>query len=251
MPFEYLESELSLSTARSQRLIRDLRFLCIGTLLVSLDLRIGVVESSAGAWTFGFRFDVLNDIIGGALILVALRSVATIPAGPLYAQALRFGMVIAWVQLGLAVADHFVFGTPNGVQLVLGAYGVVVALAVVRFVEAMVRLTDSLRLESAVGSWYVTRRWVVAFVLVPSILAELIGLVVVAFGETPRWTTSTGPALLLALALFGAALIAGVHFLLSVHRTSKAVQLYRSKWARESELGSVSGDRAEPGTAPA
>ena len=101
----------------------------------------------------GFRFDILNDLIGAGLVAWGVCSLAGIRVHEAYTLVMRTVQVVAFLFVLDAVRGHFYFASPGWFEVVHRVFGIVVAASMASFCVAMGWLSEERRLAAATASW--------------------------------------------------------------------------------------------------
>jgi len=180
-----------------------------GTLICVLDFYFSQTVNGSG-----FRFDVISDVVGAALIAWGLAQLRPLVADSVYAGIMSFCQIIAIVAVLEALVNHVITDWPLPVRLLSIAFSLVCLLAIYRFCFAMQLFCRSLGLFEIDTRWRTSQTLFLWLLMVPALLIQSVGLLDM-FGSK-GWSLNLGPgAIIVAIA----ALVAVVHILLSIRRT--------------------------------
>lgn len=195
--------------------------IAIGSIVVLLDFTFSISTNGSG-----FRFDVINDVIGMLLILVGLVRLASFRIDSQYDSTFRFLKTVALICCFEAGFNHFIFATPEPwiLSFAILILGLAKLVAVIYFCRSMIRLSQHYLLPQSAASWTETMKWVGLFWVVPMlIILSLSGYTLMI---NPRAEFNLGVFFLPAIALM----------LLPVIRLFSAISVMR----REAILGEPS-----------
>jgi hypothetical protein len=187
-----------------------------GTLICVLDFHFSQTTNGSG-----FRFDVISDVVGTALIAWGLGQLRPLVPDAVYASILTFGQAVAVFAVLDALADHIITPWPLPLRLLRLVFSLLCLWAIYRFCFAMQLLTGSLALSHVVHSWRASGTLFLWLNLAPAVILHAISLPVMFSRE--RAHLDLGP---LAIAIVIAAFIPLVHILVSIWRTRKALDQF-------------------------
>lgn len=118
----------------------------------------------------GINIDLMNDVIGGILILVGLTSLRPRSTSDLYRWAITAGQVVATVAIMEAALNHYIFEHPRWLAFLVSAFSMCKPLACFVFCLAMIHLCGNLSLLRARSSWKTTALLFLLFYVLPLIL---------------------------------------------------------------------------------
>lgn len=184
--------------------ILPLRLIFWGGLLVVLDFTISQTTTrtvnnqvvSAG----GFRFDVLNDAVGLAMILWAVVRLRRVPVSDAYRGVMTFVVIMTVYSLAEAVVNHVVFVAPEPLALLGQAIGLAQLAAILMFCLSMVWLCTAAGLIDAAKLWQITLWLFVIIYALPLGLLHLAGMLAMLTGS--GFSLDLGAAGLLLLPVF-------------------------------------------------
>ena len=180
-----------------------------GTLICVLDFSFSQTVNGSG-----FRFDVISDVVGAAMIAWGLGQLRPLIADAAYARIMSFCQIIAVGAVLEALANHVVIDWPLPVRLLSFAFSLVCLLAIYRFCFAMQLFCRSLGLFEIDYRWRTSQTLFLWLLVVPALLMQSDGLLDM-FGSK-GWSLNLGPG---AIIVVIAALVAVVHILMSIRRT--------------------------------
>lgn len=195
---------------------RALAFVLWGALATTVDLWIGRTSTLHGGPPEGFRIDLVNDFIAALFVLTGLLRIRRAATGTLWNVALGFLIVVALVQSGIALLDHFVFERPPALNRAREAWDQATSVASVVFLIAMERLARTARFPLAARRW--RRVWIGDLAL----LVLLFALALVAperiQGPSSGWIAGTTAVAIVAFVSYGALFVMAL-FAASAMRT--------------------------------
>ena len=188
-----------------------------GALICLVDLTFG--QSSRG---YGFRFDLVNDVIGTLLIAAGVAWLSRYEAGPSYAIAIgSFLRLASYVAVGEAVLSHFVVPAGHPLGLLKWIAGAVTSGGIVLFCFAMRWLSEAHGLGRSEASWRTTCWMMVWLSIVPYGLLHFLGLLVIIRGGGGINIGVPPLALVIGIAM----MIPRVHLLMSLWRMREDVAM--------------------------
>ncbi len=195
--------------------ITPLRMIFWGGLICLFDL--SVTQKSNGT---GFKFDILNDVVGAVLISVGVFRLSSLSVHANYETAMSFVKVIAVLSILDSIRDHVVTPLPTPVQLLLQLFGIATLAASITFCVAMRWLSTATRLTLSEASWRTTTILFVCIYAIPLGLIHLLGMASIASGKF--FNVNVGPAGLLLLPIFAIPII---HLFVSTSRMRREAEL--------------------------
>jgi len=184
-----------------------------GTLVCVIDFHFTQTSGSGG-----FRFDVISDVVGAAMIAWGLGQLLPLIPVSAYAKIMSFCQLIAAVAVLEALAGHIVMDWPPPVRLLSMAFSLICLLAVYRFCDAMRLFCSSLALTHVEQSWRLSQQLFLWLNAVPAVILHAASLLVMFSREKVH--LNIGP---LAIAIVIAAMVPLVHILVSIRRTRSAL----------------------------
>ncbi len=185
-----------------------------GALICAVDIHFSVVSSGQG-----FKFDVVNDVIGALLIAWGLGPLQPLVFDLHYARVMSFCRIVAAVSVVDAIVGHAIFPWPVPFRGAYAIWSLVSLFAVYRFCSAMRIFCFSAGVFDTERTWATSERLVFWLVLVPGAAIQVLGLL--GSGAPISEKAALAP---LALAAAIAAAIALIHVLLSISRTRTALR---------------------------
>lgn len=187
-----------------------------GTLICVLDFHFSSTVNGSG-----FRFDVLNDVIGTVLIAWGIGQLAPLLAAPDYTQIMRFCYVVAVIAVLDAMREHIITPWPPPLRMVFIMFGFVSLIAVYCFCGAMRTFCLAGLLLEPAESWNFSRLLFLILNLIPG--GILAGLSLLAAASGNRAHFNIGP---IAIVLVIAAFVPLIHILISIWRTRRALEYF-------------------------
>lgn len=184
-----------------------------GTLICVLDFHFS--QTSNGS---GFRFDVISDVVGTAMIAWGLGQLRPLVPDATYAGILSFCQAVAVFAVLDALIDHIIAPWPLPFRLLSIVFSLFCLVAIYRFCYAMQLLCRSLALSQVEQSWRLSGGLFLWLNLIPAVILHVVSLPVM-FSRN-RVNLDLGP---LAIVILIAACIPLVHILVSIWRTRAAL----------------------------
>ena len=197
--------------------IAPLRMIFWGGLLCIFDFNISQTTNGQG-----FKFDILNDALGTALIAFGVFSLASAPVHRRYASVMTFVLVVSVLAVLDALRDHLIVPLPSPIYMLLNLFNLACLAAIVAFCVAMRWYCEEAKLPHAAASWSVTTILFVVIYLLPLGLLYLAGMFAMLTGTS--FNFNLGPAGLLLLPVFA---IPMIHLFVSTSRMSRAAEAVR------------------------
>jgi hypothetical protein len=182
-----------------------------GTLICVFDFHIS--QTSNGS---GFRFDLINDVVGTVLIAWGVGQLQGLVKEPQYRQIMRFCHVMAILCILDALRDHVIAPWPAPLEMLFIVFGFVCLLAIYQFCTAMRIFCYAGGMPKAERSWSTSQRLFLVLNLIPAAIMNVLALIVAARGT--RINFNVGP---LAIVVVIAAFIPLVHLLWSIWATRR------------------------------
>lgn len=193
---------------------KPLRMIFWGGLLCIFDITFTTTSNGSG-----FTFDVLNDVVGCAMIAWGVSRLGPLPVDSRYATVMRLVKAVALLSIPVAFFDQFVFQRPPTLELLEGAFQLVALAATVVFCIAMEWLCQAACLTWSERSWRKTRWLFVLIYAIPLGLIDCVALISSCMGRP--FNVNLGIAgLLLLMPIF---VVPPVHFFVSTSRMARAV----------------------------
>jgi len=194
--------------------IAPLRLIFWGGLLCIFDITFSQTTNGQG-----FKFDVLNDALGTAMIAYGVFSLASAPVHGRYSSTMTFVLVVSILAVLDAIRDHFIMPLPPLVHVLQTVFGLACLAAIIAFCVAMRWYCEEAQLPQAAASWSVTTMLFVVIYLLPLGLLYLAGIYAMLTGTS--FSFNLGPVGLLVLPVFAIPLI---HLFVSTSRMSRAAE---------------------------
>ncbi|MFO0933150.1 MAG: hypothetical protein U1E39_10640 [Planctomycetota bacterium] len=197
--------------------VRPLRWIFWGGLLCVIDVHYSTVTDGRG-----WRFDVLNDVVGMALILAGLVRLLAVRVHDRYATVLRVCIAVAVLELLDAVREHVIQPWPESVRVAVAVLQLLAFASTALFCVAMRWMCDAHGLPEASRSWRTTLLLFLVVWLIPLGGVQIAVLVAMATGSP--WQMDLGSAVALFVLLVLVMLVPLVHFFVSTSRTARAAE---------------------------
>jgi hypothetical protein len=185
-----------------------------GTLICVLDFHFS--QTSNGS---GFKFDVINDVVGTVMIAWGLGQLAPLVADSTYVGIMRFCGAVAAMAVIDALLDHIVTPWPPPVRVIWVAFSLLCLASIYRFCFAMRLFCGSVALLREEESWQSSQGLFLWLNVVPALILHAVSL---------PWLLSHGQRRLeigpIAIVIVIVGFIPLVHILLSISRTRKALE---------------------------
>jgi hypothetical protein len=194
--------------------VLPLRVVFWGAILCIIDITF--VTTTNGE---GFKFDLLDDAIGAAMIAWGVSRLARIGLHDRYRRVMRFVQIVAVLNIIDAIRDHFVVQWPEFISFVLLVFSLFCLVAVVYFCIAMRWLCEEAALTAAAGSWRATTLLFVVIYLIPLGLFYCASIIAMISGES--FHIDLGPLGLLLILVF---LVPVVHLFISTSRMVRSAR---------------------------
>lgn len=190
---------------------RPLRLIAWGAAIVILDFSFSSTTTTNGEVTSGFRFDVINDVVGMVLIFLGVNELARFRVDVRYGSILTFLKVVALAGCAYAAMNHFVFAYPPVLTLLVTILGIANLVAAYLFCVAMMQLSRHHQLAASHASWQTSWLLMAIFWIFPVGLLHLATLYSLVTGEIVR--LNPGPFILVVLVLM---LLPVIHAFVSI-----------------------------------
>ena len=172
----------------------------------------------------GFRFDVINDVIGTVLIVWGIGQLAPLVNSPKYTRIMRFCYVIAVIAVFDALSGHIIIPWPPPLRMVFIVFNFVSLVAIYCFCGAMRQFCLAGLLLEPAESWKFSRLLFLIFNLIPGGLLASLSLLAATSGNNAH--LNIGPiAMVLAITAF----VSLIHFLISIWRTRRDLGYIRDQ----------------------
>lgn len=180
------ERTMTMNEYYIKRAITPLRLIFWGLLICIIDLNL--IETTTIAYpgttvSEGFKFDILNDVIGTLLIACAVFRLASIPVHRRYRAVMKFLKIVSVLSVLDAIRDHYITVWPPLIELSLKLFDLITLVAVVAFCIAMRWFCQEAGLKVAARSWRFTTIIFVVFFLLPIGFVDLIIMLAIASGK--------------------------------------------------------------------
>lgn len=153
-----------------------LRFIFWGGLLCVLDFSFSSSTTVNGVVGSGFRFDILNDLVGMILVTIGVVKLGKFEIDLTYRRQMLFVYFCCIIGCIKAFLGHFIF-TPSAIVSLIGSATSILSLVgTILFTNAMVQLASSYQLHRSAASWRLTRILMVLFWCVPMGISNLMAL---------------------------------------------------------------------------
>lgn len=194
--------------------VRPLRWIFWGGLLCAFDLQYAS-ETDGHGW----KVDLLNDVVGLALVVAGLVRLLAVRVHDRYATVLRVCIAVAALALLDAGREHFLRPWPRPVVVASEGVRLLGFVATVLFCVAMRWLCDAYGLRDASRSWRTT---MILFLVVWAVpLGGLQLLLWTSILAEVTWSVAFGPGFVLLALVMAVPL---VHFFVSTTRTARAAE---------------------------
>jgi len=197
-----------------RRAITALRMIFWGGLLCIFDITYSQTTNGRG-----FKFDILNDVLGTVLIAIGVFWLGAMPVHSRYKTIMKFVQVGAILAVLDAILDQFIMPLPPAVSMILSLIGLVTLVAIVSFCVAMRWFCEEAHLFEASRSWLVTTVLFVVIYLIPLGLLRVIIVLATASGKS--FNINLGPEGLLLLPI---RVIPRIHLFISTSRMKLAIE---------------------------
>jgi hypothetical protein len=201
-------------TSRLLGLITPLRLIFWGALLCLFDFSFSSTTNGEG-----FKFDILNDLLGMILITVGVIRLGGIEVTHTYSKGMTFVKVVSVISTIEALIDHWVFRAPEGWAFFWTLFGLFRLAAIIVFCLSMRLVCREENLAEPSRSWHTTTMLFVIIFVLPLGFFYIAALVAMVTGES--FNIDLGPAGLLLLLIFAIPII---HFFVSTSRMAKAAK---------------------------
>jgi hypothetical protein len=185
-----------------------LRLIFWGGLICVLDITFSEVRNGEG-----WKFDILNDLVGMLMITWGVFQLAEITVHDRYRTAMGFVKVVAVLSCVEALHAHFIYDTPPLVVFLFLLLGIAAMVATVVFSVAMRWLSSEAGLLDSAASWRTTTLLFVVIYLIPLGLFYCAAAVATVTGES--FHIDLGPAGLFLVPVF---FIPVIHLFMSTSR---------------------------------
>lgn len=199
-----------------EQAITPLRLIFWGGILCVLDLCFSVRVHGRG-----MEIDILNDVLGAALIVVGVFRLRTIPVNHAYLKVMVFVQVGAYLHLLDAIYDVAIGPVPPMIALAEYLAGIVILLGIVAFCVAMRWFCNEARLPEAARSWWVTMILFVSIYFVPLSIVFTWSAFAIVSGKSYSYQPDIGMFTLLVIGVFFIPLI---HLFVSTSRMKRAAE---------------------------
>ena len=199
---------MSISNRTPRTAITPLRLIFWGGLICVFDFTFSLTTNGEG-----WKFDIINDLVGMLMITWAVFQLGKINVHERYRTAMLFVTVIAVLSCLDALHGHFVYDTPALVSFLLSVLGVLAVAATVVFCIAMRWLSSETGLQRSERSWRTTTLLFVIIYLIPIGLFYFAAAIAIATGTS--FNINLGQAGLLLMPVFCIPL---VHLFVSTSR---------------------------------
>jgi len=152
-----------------------------GTLICVFDLHFS--QTSNGT---GFKFDIINDVVGAIMITWGVTQLQPLVNEPRYAQIMRFCHLVAILCVLDAVVDHVIAPWPVPLRALHIVFGFVCLLAIYQFCSAMRTFCMAGGLLETERSWTKSQWLFLVLNLIPAAILNLLSLVLMAGGTRGR-----------------------------------------------------------------
>lgn len=178
-----------------KQIIRSLWAIFWGTLICSLDLNIGIRDSS--------EFDIFPDILGASLVFWGAFSLGGVRIDAQYKKALIFVQIVALLALLRAVSENFVIDRPQWIPFARSLVFLLELLAALILCLAMKWLCEHFELAFSPTNWRNTMITVAVFYCLPFLALTAWGIVSYFTSGKSNETTlgSEGVLLLLPMSI--------------------------------------------------
>lgn len=152
-----------------------------GTLICVFDLHFSLASNGTG-----FKFDIINDVVGALMIAWGVSQLQPLVKEPRYAQIMRLCHVMAILCILDAVVDHVVAPWPVPIQVLSIIFGFVCLVAIFQFCSAMRIFCFAAGLREAERSWILGQRLFLFLNLIPAAIVQLSSLGLLLGGTRGR-----------------------------------------------------------------
>ncbi len=190
-------------------IIRSLRLIFWGMLICIIDITLTVQSGRQG-----FRFDIINDVIGMIMITAGVVALRRLEVHTRYHRALTLVRDIGLVGCVYAVLEHFFYPPPDFMRVIASILGLLNLLAILIFTFSMGWLCRAAGLARSEGHWRVNCQLWIFFHLIPLGLHYMVSILGVA-GHSWRSNFEWGGIVLLMIAILCVPLI---HLFISTSR---------------------------------
>lgn len=164
--------------------ITPLRMIFWGGLLCVFDFAFSSTTSINGQTATGYRFDILNDLVGMLLITIGVDKLSRFDIGSSFRTSMQFVFVCSILNCLEAFAGHFVYPTPVVVEIVSNLLSLASLCGTAMFCWSMNSLSSAYSLHHSSKSW-LTTLWLVTIIwVIPLGLLRLLVLGAYATGTS-------------------------------------------------------------------
>jgi hypothetical protein len=197
-----------------RRTVFPLRLIFWGAIICIIDITFSSTTNGEG-----FKFDLLDDAVGAAMIAWGVSRLAGIYVQDRYRRVMRFVKIVAFLNIIDAIRDHFIMKLPDAVSFGLLLFSLLCLIAIVSFCVAMRWLCEEAALSIAVRSWRVTTVLFIVIYLVPLGLSYCASMIALVSGSS--FNIDLGPLGILLLLVF---LVPVVHLFISTSRMIRSAR---------------------------
>lgn len=203
-----------------RRLITPLRLIFWGGIFCVIDLTYSNTFNGEG-----WKFDLLDDAVGMAMILYGLSKLRAIQIDQKYASRLGYVFAVAIFVFLHAIYNHYIYDEPKFLAFVINILNIAKLIAIIVFCTAMVQLSIFMQLANAAKSWSLTRTIFVVIYLIPLTLVHLGSIIAMLTGATFNYSTnSAGGGAFFIFILVCLLLIPLIHLFVSTSRMINEAQ---------------------------
>lgn len=234
---------------------------------LAIDARIWWTSTvhGPGGWTErGWSFDLVPDVIGALIAIIALPRIARVMPSPGWRTAMHLITVIMFAGLIVAIADHWRPGGELDVKRRLLAVAELISLSV--FIVGMHAFCSHHRLTGAARSWTVTLILTLVIWVLPALARHLAHLAIdlqvagpnglaveLVNVRIPQLDIVSAAAMAIIALAVGVLimLLPLIHFIMSASRTRRAVRPSGPEHHRQPDPSVPTDVWTRPGPSPA
>ncbi|QDU54237.1 hypothetical protein [Aeoliella mucimassa] len=199
--------------------IQPLRWIFWGLMLCVFDFAFSTTQEVNGVVS-GFRFDVLNDLLGMIIVTCGVSKLRKFELPGSYQSFMLFVFVVSVLNCLVALKEHFIFPEPTPLSLLSDGISIATLLAVVLFCLCMQQLSQTYGLVRSVQSWRMTMQLALFLLVLPLGIMRVVGLLAIFLG--PNFGIALG---VLAIPILLAMLVPFIHFFISTSRMKREAEM--------------------------